>query len=274
MKSFLEDAKLVIFDLDGTLYEDTDHFDYYAELLKEELRTEEEKKHFQIDYEAMKAGNHIVKIGKAYDAQRDNILTLDPMTLQVTEVHNWDGQLIHQSEVGTLYKEPLVFNFETMIAIGDGWWLPLVTALHYGIKDTFTSYNKTKEYMVTENFELTKTPGLKQGLLNLKKTKQIVLCTNSDLDDVIRLLKELDLEGIFDYILPSSMKPTKTAELFQSLFNKFNIAPQESVSIGDNFINEIAPALKLGMKAVYIQSESREQDNPNVFVVPTLANVW
>ncbi|MFZ3591472.1 HAD family hydrolase [Bacillus sp. DJP31] len=274
MKSFLEEAKLVIFDLDGTLYEDTDHFDYYADLLKQELSNEEEQSRFQADYEAMKTGDHIVKIGKAYDVERDYVLTLDPMTLQVTEVHNWEGQFIHQSETADLYQEPIQFNYENMIAIGDGWWLPLVTAVHYGVKDTYPCYDRTKEYMVTEKFELTKTPGLKQMLLELKESKQIVLCTNSDIDDVGRLLKELELDGVFEHILHSSMKPMKTAELFQGLFDQYGIAPNEAVSIGDNFINEIAPALKLGMKAVYIHAASREQEDSNVMVVSSLGNVW
>jgi FMN phosphatase YigB (HAD superfamily) len=274
MKSFLEAAKLIIFDLDGTLYEDTDHFDYYAELLKQELPSKEEQQHFQKDYEAMKAGNHIVKIGKAYDVDRDYVLTLDPMTLQVTEVHTWEGQLVSLNDVHSLYQEPLTFDFESMIAIGDGWWLPFVTAKHYGVSDTYSNYNKTKEYMVTDHFELTKTPGLKQGLVALKESKQLVLCTNSDIDDVGRLLKELELDTVFEHILSSSLKPTKTETLFKKLFDQYDIQPHEAVSIGDNFINEIAPALKLGMKAVYIHDTHREQDNPNLLIVPTLSNVW
>lgn len=267
MKSFLEAAKLVIFDLDGTLYEDTDHFDYYADLMKEKLPEEEQQK-FQHDYEAMKAGNHVVKIGKAYDVERDYVLTLDPINLEVTEVHDWNGNVVQYS-----YQQPLTFNFENMIAIGDGWWLPFVTAKHYGVEDTYTSYNQTKEYMVTDQFQLTKTPGLKQGLLELKETKKIVLCTNSDLDDVGRLLKELELDTVFEHILTSSMKPTKTEEHFKKLLAQYEVEPHEAVSIGDNFINEIAPALKLGMKAVYIHSASNERDE-NLFTIPTLANVW
>jgi putative hydrolase of the HAD superfamily len=160
-----------------------------------------------------------------------------------------------------------------MIAIGDGWWLPFVTAKHYGVNDTYTSYNKTKEYMVTDQFELTKTPGLKQGLLELKESKKIVLCTNSDIDDVGRLLKELELDTVFEHILTSAMKPTNTESHFKKLLEQYGVEPHEVVSIGDNFINEIAPALKLGMKAVYIHASSRS-DSENLFVVPTLANVW
>ncbi|MBM7662396.1 putative hydrolase of the HAD superfamily [Bacillus mesophilus] len=273
MRSFLEAAKLVVFDLDGTLYEDTDHFDYYAELLKQEV-TPNEQASYQQDYEEMKAGKHIVQIGKAYDVENDYVLTLDPMTLKITEVYKWDGQQISQDEIDRLYQKPLQFNFEDMIAIGDGWWLPFVAAKHYGVKDTYTSYNKTKEYMVTENFELTKTPGLKNGLVELKESKKLVLCTNSDIDDVGRLLKELELDTIFEHILPSSMKPTNTESHFKKLLEQYECQPHEVVSIGDNFINEIAPALKLGMRAVYIHPTHESEDQEQLMVVPTLANVW
>ncbi|HEX6923426.1 MAG TPA: hypothetical protein VF149_06340 [Bacillales bacterium] len=38
MKEWLENADLVIFDLDGTLYENTDHFEYLAKQIKSRLR--------------------------------------------------------------------------------------------------------------------------------------------------------------------------------------------------------------------------------------------
>jgi FMN phosphatase YigB (HAD superfamily) len=274
MKSFLEASKLIIFDLDGTLYEDTDHFDYYALLLKQELQDEDLTLKYEKDYEAMKNGNHIVKIGKAYDVERDYVLSLDPMTLEVTEAHTWEGVFVQQGEIQKLYNRPLEFNFENMIAIGDGWWLPFVTAKHYGVKDTYTSYNKTKEYMVTEQFELTKTEGLIPFLSELKQSKQLVLCTNSDIDDVGRLLKELELDSIFTHILPSAMKPTQTAGHFKKLLERYEVEAHEAVSIGDNFINEIAPALKLGMKAIYIHGHYHDDSSTNLKVVPTLANVW
>ncbi|KAA0546136.1 HAD family hydrolase [Bacillus sp. BGMRC 2118] len=268
MRSFIEHAKLFIFDLDGTLYEDTDHFDYYADLLADQLPNRELQLNFHQDYEAMKAGTHVVQIGTAYDVENDLALTLNPMNLQVTLVQDWNGNVVDYQ-----YPTPLLFNFKSMIAIGDGWWLPFVAAMHYGVSDTIASYNRTKEFMVTDQFQLTKTPGLKQGLLELKETKKLVLCTNSDLDDALRLLKELELDTIFEHILPSSMKPAKTEELFKRLLTQYDVEPHEAISIGDNFINEIAPALKLGMKAVYIHAKTDEQ-NDDLLTIPTLANVF
>ncbi|WP_052364174.1 hypothetical protein [Geomicrobium sp. JCM 19037] len=54
---------LVIFDLDGTLYEDTDHFDHYAKRLSEELPEQKRANFFQ-DYDDMKKGNHAVPSAK------------------------------------------------------------------------------------------------------------------------------------------------------------------------------------------------------------------
>lgn len=271
MKDIIDKSKVLIFDLDGTLYEDTDHFDYYAKLLATDL-PKNEQRHFLKEYEAMKTGNHIVAIGKGYDVRRDSILTIDPMTLEITEVHDWSGQAWTMEKVHNTYDGPVAFDFENTIAIGDGWWLPFVTAKHFGVKDTHSRYNQTKEYMVTDQFQLTKTPGLKEGLLQLKSDKQLVLMTNSDSEDVGRLLKELELDTIFEHIIPSAYKPVKTVETFHDIMRRYGVKPHETVSIGDNFINEIAPALKVGMHGVYINPHQSEIAHENLAIVPTLQN--
>ncbi|OZM58193.1 hydrolase [Lottiidibacillus patelloidae] len=268
---FYNDYELYIFDLDGTLYEDTSHFDYYGKLLKEQLPIEMQE-HFTKEYEQMKEGNHAVAIGKAYDVERDSVLTLDPLTLKVVEVTDWNGTKWEQNKVANTYAGKLTFDFEKMIAIGDGWWLPFVCAKHFGVEDTYNSYLQTKEYMVTDQFQLTKTPGLKQGLEKLKEKKQIVLMTNSDAEDVGRLLKELDLDGIFDDVITSAMKPTKTTTFLNELLSKYKVTPEQAVSIGDNFINEIAPALELGMNALLIQAADVDVTHERLQTVKTLAD--
>ncbi|MBU9710303.1 HAD family hydrolase [Evansella tamaricis] len=243
-------AKLYIFDLDGTLYEGTDHFDYYAKRLaldvKEEVLTE-----YWADYESMKNGNHPLHIGKAYDVNNDLILTIDPMTLKVIEAVDWAGT---KKNLDTLSygMKTVTFDFENIVAIGDGWWLPFACAKHHGVENCYRRYLETKEYMVTEEFELTPIPGLKPFLKKLKDQTNIVLMTNSDEDDVGRLLKELDLTGLFHEVITSAQKPSNTDNFFNELIEKYGVQPEETVSIGDNFINEIAPALLMGMQAVYI----------------------
>jgi putative hydrolase of the HAD superfamily len=269
----LETYKLVIFDLDGTLYEGTDHFDFYAEHLKQEVR-KENKKSFTIEYERMKSGEHIVTIGKAYDVKRDLVLTVDPMTLKVSAVHEWNGTEVPQEQIDELYPDVLKFNFKDIIAIGDGWWFPFVTAKHFGVIDCYPSYMATKEYMITDQFKLEKLTGLKEGLKKLKKQSQIVLMTNSDRQDVGRLLKELDLDEVFEHVISSAKKPAQTTQLFEELLKQYEVRAEEAVSVGDNFINEIAPALLLGMKGIYINPHGFHTEHHSLTVVPSITTCF
>jgi FMN phosphatase YigB (HAD superfamily) len=273
MKHLIDEAKLLIFDLDGTLYEDTDHFDYYCRLMQQRV-ADDKKQAFWDTYESMKKGNHPVAIGKVYDIQNDVSVTVDPMTLQVTKVMTFDGEEWPSEKIKKEYPRELVYDFERLIAIGDGWWLPYATAMHFGLKqsDTWECYNATKEYMVTDQFNLTKTPGLKDALIRLKEEKKLVLLTNSEREDVQRLLNELELAGIFHALHTEGQKPLKTKEKIQAILDEFGVQPQEAMSIGDNFINEIAPALLMGLKAVYIQPNRIEVEHENLIVIPTLTN--
>jgi putative hydrolase of the HAD superfamily len=275
LKNIIEQAKLLIFDLDGTLYEDTDHFDHYCKLMQ--MRVSDDKKQaFWDTYERMKNGDHPVAIGKVYDIKNDTSVTVDPMTLQVTKVTSFNGEEWSDEQIKREYEGDLVYDFERLIAIGDGWWLPYATAMHFGLKqsDTWECYNATKEYMVTDAFTLTKTAGLKEALEKLRQEKKIVLMTNSEKEDVKRLLDELELDGLFHAVHAESQKPLKTKEKLQEILEEFEIEPHEAVSIGDNFINEIAPALLIGLKAVYIQPNQIEIEHENLNVVPTLSNAF
>lgn len=265
--------KLVVFDLDGTLYEGTSHFDYYANHLKQKV-DKKDRSEFQLDYEAMKAGNHVVQIGKAYDVENDAVLTIDPMTLRVVEAHTWDGEKFEDKSVEETYPGELSFNFDNMIAIGDGWWYPFVCAKHYGVEDCYSSYTATKEYMVSDDFTLEPLTGLRDHLIKLNKATQTVVMTNSDREDVGRLFYELGLEGIFDHIIPSANKPSSTSEQLQHLLTQYEVKPEEAVSVGDNFINEIAPAVLLGMDAVYIHPQMPEVDLERVKVVSSVVDLF
>ncbi|MDQ0256543.1 putative hydrolase of the HAD superfamily [Evansella vedderi] len=260
--------KLFIFDLDGTLYEGTDHFDYYAKRLLLDVPKESHEAYWK-DYERMKAGEHPVSIGKAYDSKNDAILTVDPMTLTVVEAVDWEGNSL--KDVEEQYGEQQIqFDFKNVIAIGDGWWLPCACAIHYGVKECYPRYVETKDYMSSDAFELEKIPGLAPFLKNLKDQATVVLLTNSDEDDVARLLRELELTGLFHEVVTSAQKPTKTKHYFEELVKKYNVEGNQVVSIGDNFINEIAPALLMGMKAVYISDHAKVADHHDLMQVKNM----
>ncbi|WP_413379521.1 HAD family hydrolase [Alkalihalobacillus sp. 1P02AB] len=262
-------SKLVIFDLDGTLYEGTEHFDYYARHLQAKVSLEK-REEFYREYEQMKEGKHLVSIGKVYDVRRDLVLTINPIDLLVTAAYRWDGEKITDEQLQTFYPGAQQFDFDNLVAIGDGWWLPFACAKHYGVNDCYSSYLATKEFMVSNDFTIEQLPGLREFLLELQKDSNIVLMTNSDREDVGRLLNELDLVGVFEHIITSAKKPTYTKGLIQHLIEQYKVKPEEVVSVGDNFINEIAPALSLGVKAIYIQPNGHDSEVENLTVVPSV----
>ncbi|MCP8968706.1 HAD family hydrolase [Ectobacillus ponti] len=273
MKQLVEACKVLIFDLDGTLYEGTEHYDYYAEQIKQELPADLQPL-FVRDYEEMKLGKHALSIGKVYDMEQDAILTLDPLAHTVVEVQTWTGQTWSDGDRGAAYPGQIVYDETRYIAVGDGWWLPYVTGAHYGAKDTYHCYNKTKDYMSSPQFHLPKTPGLREALAGMKGEKTLVLLTNSDGPDVRRLLRGLELADIFDMTITDALKPFRTAEHLQHIVHTYGVRPDEVVSIGDNFINELAPALKLGMHAVYIAPHGGVSEYENFLIVPTLAHAF
>ncbi|PYZ92034.1 hydrolase [Salipaludibacillus keqinensis] len=262
--------KLYIFDLDGTLYEGKDHFDYYAQLLMNDVPLSK-RSSFMEDYEKMKAGDHVVAIGKAYDVKRDLAVTVDPITLTVVEAHKWNGQKVENIE--SIYgNKPVQFDFEELVAIGDGWWLPFASAKHYGVENCHPRYMQTKEYMVSDQFSLDAIPGLREFLLHVQKTDHILLMTNSDKEDVLRLLHELNLTNVFDHVISSAKKPSRTKEFFKELQGIYDLPYDRLVSVGDNFLNEIAPALLLGMQAVYISEHPHKTEHKNLLQVPSITD--
>jgi FMN phosphatase YigB (HAD superfamily) len=139
-----------------------------------------------------------------------------------------------------------------MIAIGDGWWLPNVCARHFGAKDTQTAYDLTKEYMASADFELRAVQGLKDALHHLCDQKTSVLLTNSKADDVKRLLRILELTDCFTEIVTEARKPQYANRHFSDLIRRYDVRAAQSISIGDNYLNDIVPALEEGMQTVLI----------------------
>ena len=261
-RNIIENAELIIFDFDGTLYEDTDHFVYYSEQLKKQL-LEEVRPLYTKEYEKIVSGEHVVTIGKVYDVVRDYVLKLDPVQSTVGKAWTWKGKELEADLIQKLYPESLNFDSDTMIAISDGWQLPNVCAKHFGLQDTQSAYVQTKNFMATDQFHLTKITGLREALIHLKEKKNIVLLTNSQKENVHRILQNIDLQDIFENIITEANKPLDTKKHFLDLLQKFNIRPEKGLSIGDNYINDIAPAINIGMQSVYIDLYESEYPEYN-----------
>ncbi|GAA0498031.1 hypothetical protein GCM10008986_26350 [Salinibacillus aidingensis] len=256
LNSFIEKTDVIIFDLDGTLYEGDQHFALMVENLKQRL-PEKHHKAFDELYQKSLAGDHALTIGKVYDVQEDVIWTWDPFTTELTNAQNWDNEQVHIYDAPTKLSVS-EFDYQRFVPIGDGWWPPYSIARHFGltVEDTQWAYRRTKEQMANLDGMLEPTPGLQQYLEELSKAKKLVLITNSEIDDVHRLLKFLGLDHIFSDIVPSALKPMNTNKHFKEVLTRYDVKPEQVLSIGDNFMNEVAPALQLGMYGIWLTTSN------------------
>lgn len=248
----LSKVQLIIYDLDGTLYEDTHHFDYYAGQLKQRLAADAQGA-FQADYDAALRDEHPLRIGRTYDANRDLILV--QIKGDVSEVYRWDGTQLPEEEVRALYPDKVTVNLEDMFSVGDMWWVPGCMARHYGLNGAGTTeaFLATREWMMGPEFEMNLIPGLKEAIAASRAggVKQ-VLVTNSPQPDSEKILDKIGLLDSFDLKVFTARKPSGTKGVFERVSQQFGVAYEHILSVGDNWVNEILPANELGCQTVYI----------------------
>ncbi len=248
--------KVIVFDFDGTLYQDTHHFDFYARRLQAKL-TFEKQDLFWGDYQLALQGKHTLRIGRLYDAERDIVLVQQNHTVQ--ESYDWEGNRKSEAETKDLYSTPVTIDQIKIISVGDLWWLPAAIASHYGLslKGSYEAFLETRSYMMGANFSMEKVPGFKEALLGLKKKGfNLALLTNSPETDSEVILSKLGFEHLFEMKVFEGQKPSLTQERFQEIKDYFQVEFCEMLSIGDNWINEILPATELGCSTILIDAYS------------------
>ncbi|GGJ77799.1 FMN phosphatase YigB (HAD superfamily) [Anoxybacillus voinovskiensis] len=244
--------KVIVFDLDGTLYEDTHHFDYYAKRIAERLEKEKQALFWQ-DYHAVLAGVHPLKIGSVYNAKEDVILFLDS-DHYVYAVYEWDGTKWSDDAIQKHYPKQISVDLDNMLSIGDLWWVPSTIGRHYGLtnEETYAAFLETRTFMMSPHFTMKRTAGLAELLTQLREHLFFVLMTNSPKLDSEAILAKLGLADIFHQKIFQAGKPVHTAKHLQELCQTFNVRYEEIMSIGDNWRNDILPAKQLGCQTIYI----------------------
>jgi putative hydrolase of the HAD superfamily len=107
-------------------------------------------------------------------------------------------------------------------------------------------------------------PNAAAVLSQLRGSYALALCTKGDEWVQNRRIDDSGLRGYFDVV---AVVPTKDAGTFRALLQQFEEAPNSSVSIGNSMPSDIAPALELGMHAIWIDAhvwshERRAYDAP------------
>ncbi|ADU93917.1 HAD family hydrolase [Geobacillus sp. Y412MC52] len=260
------DIKAIVFDLDGTLYEETEHFDYYAEQVAKRLR-EADRRRFWDDYRAVLADCHPLRIGSMYDAKEDLIVWLEEG--EVREVFRWSGEPLTKREIETVYTKPVAVDLDRFFSIGDLWWVPSSIGRHYGLtnEDTYAAFLETREWMMGPEFKMNGAPRLAETLAELREKAVLVLMTNSPESDSEAILRKLGLADAFDHKIFRAAKPMKTAAHLEAIRARFGVDYRQMLCVGDNIGNDIAPARRLGCRTMLIDTYGLAKQGDADFIV-------
>lgn len=248
---FLENVDVLVFDLDGTLYDDDRQFFYLKEELKKQITHDNHEK-FDDDYDAIINRTHSLQVGTVYDVMRQWIIHHSHH--KVTNVFDWNGIPIPPHKWPKEYEQSFSVKTETLFSIGDIWELLGVAAFYYKIdtKQFLQSFFATRRYMMSDHFKLTPIQQIDSTFAKLYRTKKVVLMTNSSEEDGRAILKKIGIHDYFHHYIFSAKKPIHTQNHLTAIQKMYDIPYNRILSIGDNFVNEIIPAKQLNCKTICI----------------------
>ncbi|MDF2629156.1 MAG: hypothetical protein K0R39_2987 [Symbiobacteriaceae bacterium] len=263
----LAKIRVIVYDLDGTVYDDNRHFEIYARLIQANL-PEERHDAFWQDYEAVLEGRHpALHVGTFYDVPRD--LVLETKGGRVRRALHWDGTEIPPVLREQLYPGVVEPDHVNIQNVGDLWWVPSAISAHYGgdAKKGGEAFLKVRDIMADPDFTIRPIPGLAAVVESLKGKVIQVLATNSPQPDSEAILTKVGLLGHFDRHYFRSNKPMGLKLIFQELTERYGVGLENILSVGDNLVNEIAPARAMGCQTVFIDPHRLgESDDADLIV--------
>ncbi|HVA92851.1 MAG TPA: HAD family hydrolase [Chloroflexota bacterium] len=236
---------LVIFDLDGTLYEDPRVYNRYARELSRFLPNGR-RAAFLADWRHARAGRGAARVGMGSDRGRDRLFRFVGDT--ISGFVDWQEHDLPPENQAIPRSDTPLFGGDRVF-IGDHWGLPDVLAIHYGVQqeDRAAAFLTTRAWMSGDHYRLA-APELRTTLEALQTAgARLAALSNSPADTVDDVLRRLGVRDLFATVSASANKPAGLVRFLQE-----HGAGERVLCVGDHYVNEIAPALLLGCHALYI----------------------
>jgi FMN phosphatase YigB (HAD superfamily) len=269
LSEFEPGARVLVLDMDGTLYSVDKIVEKHAKRLFKHI-SQEKLENAEKEYKLAREGICGPCIGTTYDVKNDMLLELG-QDMKVVAAYKWDGSKLNSNDIMAMYPEPVKHNLESMLSIGDGWWIPLSITLHHYSgsaedrlalsKQTGEDYIATKQYMHEhpEEFRIPRNESIVNALKEFRKSgNKVIVATNSGLEDAQRVLDQLGILDLCDEVVARAGKPTNSDLLFKSISRSNNLRKGEGISIGDNVLNEILPAKLNGFKTIFVGNPGKQ----------------
>lgn len=142
---------------------------------------------------------------------------------------------------------------ERGIVAGDNWEAVVQLATPFIVEDSewMRAFQKTRERMLSAAEDLIVPKTLRNFLKTWHDRLTLACATNSPEDVALPLLDRLDLTHGFHHLATEAGKPNGLLDLAERLWGG-PPQPTRTVSVGDNYLNDIAPANAAGWTTVHV----------------------
>lgn len=254
--TWLKQLHTIIFDLDGTLYQDhTFTTRYLAHLIRNTEFEEQAEKIHQLA-EQIFDGRHPLRLDDWYDAERDWIVEHDGE--RAVRARDWAGRPVDWAASGAAetYTDAGLWAKEAgarkLLYAGDAWSVVGILAARLKVPEPHrqAAFLRVREEMISPPHAIRKHERLHALLRRLPC--RAMLLTNTPGESAGAFATYLGLDGVFVYTGYGSGKPDGMAALIKRITQDEGLPASGILSIGDHAWNDLLPAKRSGCRTIAI----------------------
>lgn len=237
---WMDEIKVVIFDLDGTLYQDDTFLGrYIAHMLKDNFNEEEIAAAVHEAYDILE-GNHPVHFGCYFDRIQHDVFLHENFI--PTSCYSWEG----------MKRERHVEDDSSLLFIGDVWGIAHLYAAKFSISQEkrIEAFEKVRYEMIEKPYAFQRHDRLFESIKSLHAEKKIFM-TNTAGETGPAFVSYLNIGSLFNEYIFDAKKPVGMDRIVKR-FVKKGYKPSEILSIGDNPFNDLLPVKRLGGRTCLI----------------------
>lgn len=244
---WLKDINVVIFDMDGTLYQDYSFMGRYISKMMNGRFPEAETEETVAWAYGILEGKNPLKMGFMYEP--DKLVFYRQQDMKPVASYNWEGL---ETELTVNEEKPLIY-------LGDPWGIAQLMAVKKNISEGVVkqAFIDVRSEMLTEAYSIIKQTEL-FGEIQKLENKQVILMTNSPLPTAQEFVDFLEINDVFDEFYFDGKKPFGIQQLLNRLLAE-GYEAHEILSVGDHPWNDLYPVYQAGGHTCLI-SEYKHDD--------------
>lgn len=239
----LEKINTILFDMDGTLYQDNIFYKDYMKYAAEGTKFENQLDRLNGFIESIINGDTL-QMNKFYRQDQPPVREIDSLNSALM------SRCVEDDTVG----EQMALDGEKSCYMGDMWAVVRYVAQSLGMLDGdkgLEVFVKTRKAMAERGFDSAKP--LIKAINELHGKYRVLLVTNSYKTTAMEFLKVLGYErNMFDKIVFEACKPVRLLESLEKFVPGILNEPEKLLSIGDHVYNDLLPIKRIGGSILWI----------------------